>query len=261
MMTLAAFAVMTAILISASVHDIRSREVPDIHWVAVCAVGLVMMIIAMADNVTAQRVMIFIGSVLIVTDILLDAERPPKSDVIAYAAIAAMFIIPAVTSADDSFVLHSMPIPICYVVFAAMFFTGIIKGGADVKCLISLAVIFPVYPAMYGYPMTEAATDLVAVIISFPLTVLLYASLISVLAAIPIMIRNVRRGDKKVPNMFLGYRMDADAAGKAHVWPMDADAMPDGEGKIWVTPKIPFIVPITASVIITVVVGNVLFLI
>jgi prepilin signal peptidase PulO-like enzyme (type II secretory pathway) len=76
--------------------------------------------------------------------------------------------------------------------------------------------------------------------------------------------------------MLLGYRIDAGEAEELYVWPMaekkkkgappdtGADAAPapeNGDGKIWVTPKIPFILPITAAVIITAVIGNVIFLI
>jgi preflagellin peptidase FlaK len=258
--------VLTAVLISASVHDLRSREVPDIHWVAVCATGLLILLSVMSDGpITVQRIMIFIAAAMVVIDILHDRECSLYIDVMFYAALAVMFIIPMATAHDDSFIRYASAIPVCYVLFLTLFFTGVIKGGADVKCLISVSMIFPVYPVICGLPMIGVPPGIISNIISFPLTVLLYASLFSVFAVIPIAIRNVIRGDTELPNMFLGYRMDAADAEKAHVWPMDGvgthRSSDDSGEMIWVTPKVPFIVPITAAVLFAAVAGNVLFLI
>jgi prepilin signal peptidase PulO-like enzyme (type II secretory pathway) len=53
--------------------------------------------------------------------------------------------------------------------------------------------------------------------------------------------------------------MDASRVSDSHVWPMRDEVAAD-DGKIWVTPKIPFIVPITFAVFFVALFGNVLFL-
>ncbi|MDR0198163.1 MAG: hypothetical protein LBI08_00265 [Methanomassiliicoccaceae archaeon] len=249
------FVVAAAALVSASVHDVRTREVPDIHWAVIGVTGMALMIIGISDGVTAERLMICAGSAMILCDILCEREWPPHMNAIFYATAAMMFAIPLMTSFDDPFVTCSAAIPVCYVIFLALFFGGVIKGGADVKCLISLAIMFPSYPA-FG---TFIARSAVSAVFPFPLAVLLHASVISVLAMIPLIARNIMRGDTRMPNMFVGHRMDADRVGSSHVWPMCENA--DGDGKIWVTPKIPFIVPITAAVLFVTFVGNIMFLI
>jgi len=82
--------------------------------------------------------------------------------------------------------------------------------------------------------------------------------------------------------MFLGYRMRIDEADKGFVWPMervvgkkvvriffpsrdrrdlskDLDALRRmGRKKLWVTPKMPFLVPMTLGFIVTIMFGNIL---
>ena len=258
--TLAAVVILVVILLSASMHDLRSREVPDIHWAAICAVGIVMMIISILDGtVTVQRIMILIGSIMIIADILYDRDLPQYAEILFYGTLAVMFMYPVMTAMDDTFVVSSLAIPICYLLFVVLFFGGMIKGGADVKCLISLAIIFPMYPVLYGYPIIGVPEPIISSMISFPLAVLLYASLFSLILMVPLVVRNIRLGDTRFPNMLIGYRMRSEDVEGHHVWPMGDGAEEDG--KVWVTPKIPFIIPITAAVVFTMFVGNLIFLI
>ncbi|MCL2142800.1 MAG: hypothetical protein FWH44_00865 [Methanomassiliicoccaceae archaeon] len=264
-LTAICFIVMTAVLVSASVQDIRSREVSDIHWAVIGITGTAALILTSFVDITLERIMICAGSAMIIFDILHDREWPLRYDIPFYALMVLLFAVPMMTSFDDIFVRDSAAIPLCYIIFLAMFFSGVIKGGADAKCLISLAVIFPAYPLMFGYPMISVPSSLVSVILSFPIAVMFLASVLSVLAMLPMILRNITRGDTKIPNMFLGHRMDAVRAEKAHVWPMNAaetsaGTAADADGKIWVTPKIPFIVPITAAALFVTFIGNLLFL-
>ena len=248
------------VLVSASLHDLRSREVPDMHWMIICAIGLFMLAAALFDGaVTIQRIMILIGSAMIVVDILYDKERSLNTDMAFYGLLAVMFAVPMATGLSDEFVLGTLAIPICYLLFVVLFFSGVIKGGADVKCLVSLAIAFPMYPVLFGLPLIGAPEHVLSSVVSFPLAVLLYASILSMMTAIPLAVMNARRGDKKLPNMLIGYRVDAQSVDRMHVWPMKGG--PAEDGKVWVTPKIPFIVPITAAFALTIVLGNVLFLI
>ena len=249
-----------AVLISASVQDIRSREVSDVHWMIIGIAGIAAMFLVMiSDAVTAGRLMVCAGSVMILLDILHERKCSKHADVLFYMVAGMMFIIPLITSFDDPFVRNSVTIPLCFVIFVAMFFGGIIKGGADVKCLIVLAMMFPSYPAMFGYPMISVPAAVMPMLFPFPLAVLFYASLLTVLAMLPIIFRNIIRGDTEMPNMFVGHRMPADAAEMSHVWLMDAPGSSDG--KVWVIAKVPFIVPITAAVLFAAFVGNMIFMI
>jgi len=257
-LTVLCFIVLVITLVSASIQDLRSREASDIHWIVIGIVGIAAMAIAAFDNITMERTMICVGSALILFDILYDRKWPLRYDAIFYALLAVLFIVPLLASFDDIFVKESIVIPVSYILFVAMYFSGVLKGGADAKCLISIALLFPIYPIMFGYPLISAPGLPLTAVFSFPLAVLFYASVFVLLAMVPMIVMNIVRGDTKMPKMFFGYRMDAARVAEAHVWPVDKEASDDG--KMWVTPKIPFIVPITAAVIFVALIGNLFFL-
>jgi len=96
--------------------------------------------------------------------------------------------------------------------------------------------------------------------------------------------RNLAAREFNLPYGFLGYKMDVTALRQKQVWLMEnledgkivrhtrphrnedlgkeAELLKaSGVSRVWVTPKVPFIIPITASLIFTAVVGNLFFLI
>jgi len=245
--------------VSASVHDVRTREVPDMHWIVIGMTGAAAAIAAMSSDVTTERIMVCVGSAMILFDILYEREWPAHLTALFYGTMAMMFAIPLMTALGDPFVKASMTVPACFVLFLALFFGGVIKGGADAKCMIVLAMMFPVYPEMFGFPVI-GIPDAVSVFVPFAPAVLFHASLFSAIAFIPVIARNAIRGDTKFPNMFIGCRMDAERVENSHVWPMRGCATED-DGKVWAVPQIPFIVPITAAVLFVAFVGNTVFLI
>jgi len=262
-LTIAGFAIMAAVLISASAQDIRSREVSDAHWVLMGITGIIIMVVRMFDGIVSiERIMVCAGTVMIIADILYDRKCPRHLDILFYAVLATMFVIPLTVSADDIFIGTSLVIPACYLVFAGMFYAGVLKGGADVKCLISLAIVFPVYPEMLGYPVIGIPSSVMPLIMPFPTAVLLVASIFSVSAMVFVIVKNIMRGDTEFPNMLLGYTMNSRDARDSHVWIMDKTNIGNTchNDRIWVTPKIPFIVPLTAAAIFTALAGNPMFL-
>jgi len=260
MYVVAAFVITAMVLISASIQDHRSREVSDIHWMIICATGIVMMSFTAISEPSAERIMICAGSAIITVNILHNAERSPHAEILFNAVALLMFVVPAMTAYEDPFIRDSMVIPISYVLFVVMFLTGTIKGGADVKCLISLAMVFPIYPMMFGHPLIDVPGYPITMVMSFPLAVLLHASLFSISAMIPLIIRNLVRKDTRMPNMLFGYRMNKNDAENSHIWPMKDRGGDINDERIWVTPKIPFIIPIAAAFVFVTFIGNLLFL-
>jgi preflagellin peptidase FlaK len=95
--------------------------------------------------------------------------------------------------------------------------------------------------------------------------------------------RNLARRDFGFPEMFLGYRMDIADVQKHFVWPMEAvqddeivlmlfpkrsgdvkveleKLKAKGLERIWVTPKDPFIIPMTLGIVFSVIIGNLVLL-
>jgi hypothetical protein len=159
----------------------------------------------------------------------------------------------------------------------------VIKGGADAKALIALSIMFPIYPVIGPLPLIPVPFETAQFVLPFPLVVLFNAAILTLAVPVALFAFNVSRRRFRFPAMFIGYVLPIAEAKNKYVWPMER--FEDGERKlilfpgpsedtgadfdrlaeagiqeVWVTPKIPFLIPITASLVFSVVVGNLLFL-
>ena len=270
----------TAVLIPACVSDWRRREASDVHWAVIGIFGILCMFYASyAEGMTHWHIMMIIGVVMILLDILYDFERRRIFDMLFYAVMAALFIIPVVYAWDDVLIRQFLVVPAAFLIFLGMFVTGLVRGGADVKCLIVLAMVFQTYPVFSVFPLIGIPDGPVALVFQFSLMVMFHAALFSAAAALYYLARNLRRGERGMPYILLGYRMDIADARNAHVWPMQTvsdgvsvrvrkaqepsvlDELEGiGEKDVWVTPMVPFLIPIAAAVLFVSLIGNLLFL-
>jgi preflagellin peptidase FlaK len=167
---------------------------------------------------------------------------------------------------------------------------GLPRGGADTKALMAIVIMFPIYPIINGitldtsfYRIIERLPELgIAYIFPFAFTVLMNAALIMLIYIISLFIYNAIQRNLKFPHAFLGYKLPVNQIAGKFIWPMEQ--IIDGKRKlkafpgkdininteikkfkdaglksVWVTPKIPFLIPMTIGVIITLIVGNLLF--
>ncbi len=135
-------------------------------------------------------------------------------------------------------------------------------GGADVKAMWAIAVLAPLPPSIAFFPPP---------FFIFPLTVLINSLLLIVFLPIFFLLYNAKRGELEFPYCLFGYKMKAVEAKNKFVWSMedkgrksiipvkDFDFEAEGERRIWVTPKLPFLVFIFAGYILSFVFGDVLF--
>ena len=138
-----------------------------------------------------------------------------------------------------------------------------LMGGGDAKIFIGIAAAFPYY-------LREVTTV-------FPIFALsVFANAIAISLALPIyfFIRNLPHL-KQVKNLrefyalFLGYRKKASdikpyeavyGNGKSFTFLLRTDAelgRAEGEGEVWVTPAVPFVIPITLGVLLSALYGDV----
>jgi preflagellin peptidase FlaK len=187
---------------------------------------------------------------------------------------------------DETMMLF--PIPVVILIYYIMYYANIggihlLHGGADAKGLIALSVLVPVYPVLWNMPMFTSMSDsYLDLFVPFSFSVLMNAAWIPVLFYVFYFpLRNIIQRSFGIP-MFFGYRMDIDKVDGAHVWLMQRcdkennqrvvllpSRLPGhkgdlrrlkklGEQRVWVTPKIPFMIPLLIGVILLVVFGNVL---
>ena len=167
--------------------------------------------------------------------------------------------------------------------FVLMYMFDLIRGGADAKALIALAVMFPFYPHIGSLPIIQAVDWFGEIVFPFAFAVLVNAAIVVVFVPVVFLFMNLMARDMTFPQAVLGYRVAVGEARGRFVWLMerieegkhviytkpkqeeDLDAELDllakaGIEKVWVTPKIPFIIPIFVSLILTAVFGNILLL-
>ena len=178
--------------------------------------------------------------------------------------------------------LHAPPVLIVTAllmpIFRAFYRAGILKGRADARAIMSVALLQPNYPSFLGFPIfVPEFVDVVEITFPFAFLVLLYAALIAILLIPALFILNALRRDFGFPEMLLGYRVPLDSVNKGKFWLMER--IVDGEHvlvirpgehteddlrklreigreRVWVQPKIPFIVFITAGLFLAYILGS-----
>lgn len=162
--------------------------------------------------------------------------------------------------------------------FAAMvfgfFWIGLLPGGADAKALMSLALLAPL-------PLHLGAFPLLASPLPPAFGVLGDALLAFLVVPLGLFAVNAKRGHLRLPHSFLGLRVPLEEARSGRAWPMEyvkdgkvrTMIMPSrfeweeedfaalaaaGRDKIWVTPKVPFMIPLLAGFVGAFLVGDIL---
>ena len=271
------------VLAYASVLDWRTRRVPNTYWIALSLVGLALIPIQLlADEKDLKFLLIMVPILVILSDVYWGSEEGPlaKYMTVAKYAVAVVAIVAlAYLWGTDGYFQHFLAVPIMMLLIVAMYMLDVIRGGADAKALLSLSILFPFYPVLGSFPILHSDAPSAEIIFPFSFVILITAAVLVVLLPLGFLAKNLASRDFRFPLAFLGYKMESAEIGKSHVWLMeriqdgghvtstrtrrDEDLGKEVEAlskagykRIWVTPKIPFIVPMTASIILSAVIGN-----
>ena len=142
-------------------------------------------------------------------------------------------------------------------------------GGADIKAIIAISILTPLWPELDIIPYKSSPYF-------FPLVIFINSLILFLAIPLYYCIYNITKRNCEWPYCFLGYKMNAQKAKNKHVWPMETikngknykTIFPAknqkienfGNTMIWVTPKIPFIIPLLAGFIISFIIGDILSL-
>ena len=168
--------------------------------------------------------------------------------------------------------------PVLILVVYGLWWTGLIAGGADAKALMALAILAPFPLALGGsFPPWQAP-------VPGGFTILGNSLLLFLLIPAAFLVWNVAHGDLRFPHVFLGVKRRARDVRRGHQWPMEvvdeagarrtrlfASRMSDeeieatfervqalGDERVWVSPKVPFMIPLLAGFLAAFFVGDIL---
>ncbi|HIH00862.1 TPA: hypothetical protein HA259_02060 [Thermoplasmata archaeon] len=277
-----------AALCYASILDVRTRRVPNKYWIFLSLLGLILIplrIVADEEGLEYALILVPIGA------ILLDVYHEVESNsalakllpVVKYGVAVIATIALGFMWIDNGYFQPLLAVPVLMLVFVLMYMVDLIKGGADAKALIALAVLFPTVPSIGELPIIAPHDSIANVLFPFALGVLTDAAFLVIFLPVLFLVRNIAARDVKFPQMFLGYRIDSTVDQPGFVWLMEtvedgrhrlytrprsgedialelSRLRDHGISRVWVTPKIPFIVPILGGLILAAVAGNILFL-
>ncbi len=276
------------ILAYASVLDLRTRRVGNTCWIALSVLGGALLSVQVyVDEMPLEYLAILVPIGLILSDVFIDnnlSERGARALVLTqYASAILILLLLAMQYGSDSYFQHLIAVPAMILFVVLLYMLDAIRGGADAKSLISLAILFPFYPVIGELPFLRAEELSFEILLPFTFSILVTAAIIVALTPIIFLLRNLTKGETRFPQALLGYKVDVEEAGDMHIWLMErvidgrrvvysrpkgeedlgkelallADA---GHKRIWVTPKIPFIVPMLIGLIVCAIIGNPLLL-
>jgi hypothetical protein len=282
------------VLIGASVMDVRYRRIPDRFWILMLLGAGPLTIWEMVLKGGGDDPVTFLSLLLPAAGILfIFYGYPELKEALKGSAVDILFFVIYIGALVGGVVAFAFgdrelfaPIGITFIFMIIYFFlysvpiggTRLIHGGADAKCLISLAALFPWYVIDLPYqigPFYETLKDIpsMGAIFPFHLSIFFNAAVLTgavLILAIPI--RNLVRGEFSLSS-FTSYHMDLDDMKGKHVWIVlteegrrkKEDPKPriieklrkKGEERILVTPKIPFILSLAAGMLVQVFIGNI----
>lgn len=165
-------------------------------------------------------------------------------------------------------------IPIMIGFFYVLFQLRLIFGGADAKALMALSILAPLQPSINNFPIYGSLPF-------FTWSIFSNSVLLFLLIPLSLLVFNIIKRNLEFPYCFLGYKMNIKKARETFVWPLEK--IKDGKRKfmympkdfdvdeeleefekmgierIWVTPKIPFMIPLLAGFIVSFILGDILF--
>ncbi|MEE9163706.1 MAG: A24 family peptidase C-terminal domain-containing protein, partial [Thermoplasmata archaeon] len=163
------------------------------------------------------------------------------------------------------------------------YYLGLLKGGADAKAFMAIGILVPGYPALGPFPLLAVGPPRLApfeLLFPFAMTTLLWGALLLIGLPLALLVRNLARGDRRWPQLLLGYKAPVDQLPR-FAWTLqevkdgriryrviprttaretDLEALrAAGVSRVWVTPQIPFLIPLTVGFLLAFLVGNPLF--
>ncbi len=268
------------ILISASRQDLRTREVSDLHWAVAGTIGIGchLLVSCLTGNLSTSVLTSLLAGALFLLSVLAGSDR---TSCILWI-VSAILALSSLMITDDSGTAagHAEAVLLCFL-FLGGFHAGIIRGGADAKCLMVIALAFPVYPD-FGTCLFSDVPALLKMLFPPAVAALFLGSVMSVAGCASYCTYMNLQNHGLIRGFYRGYMMPAVMVPVSFAWPAedlvggervrcgipaDEDVLgicdkyrENGIYEMYVTPMVPFVVPLTAALMFVLAFGNPMFI-
>jgi preflagellin peptidase FlaK len=233
----------------------------------------------MVDATILDIIRLITGAILLAYASYTDIKTRRASNIlwVIMAIVGAILIIIQFLYVKDGFpnIWYLVFIPIMIGLMYLFFQMRLLFGGADAKALMALAILVPIQPVIEGFPLWRPYLSLPGSWIIFA-----NATILFLLIPISLLVINIGKRNLRFPHCLLGYVISVEKAKQTFVWPMEK--IKDGKRKlvympknfnveeelaefeklgikeIWVTPKIPFMIPLLAGFLAAFILGDIL---
>ncbi len=224
-------------------------------------------------NIIRLAVGIIILSYASYTDI--KTRRASNMLWVIMGSVGAILLVTQYFTAEFENVIYLAFVPIWIVFMYVLFQLRLMFGGADAKALMTLAILVPLKPVILDFPLWESK-----IAMPFPWIIFSNSVILFLLIPLSLLIFNIAKRNVEFPFCVLGYKMSIEKAKQTFVWPLEK--IKDGKRKlsfmpkdldideelkifemkgikeIWVTPKIPFMLPLLAGFLASFFLGDIL---
>lgn len=283
-----AIVISAAVLGYASLLDWKTRRVPNRFWILLSLAAVIVLLTRLAlDEAPWEFLAILVPIAAVLSDVYLDSGSETRTakamPFIKYGIAAVSTFLLGYLWNDDHYFVHLLTIPVMMLVITVLYAFDVIKGGADAKALMALSIMFPFMPVVGSMPVIQGSEWYADVALPFSFGVLVTAAIIVAFLPIAFLVKNIANRELEFPLALLGVKMGVGEAKGKFVWLMervengkvvkharvrgDEDLNEElrrletaGRKRVWVTPKIPFIIPMFLGLLFCSVIGNLLLL-
>lgn len=283
-----AVVISAAVLGYASILDWKTRRVSNKFWILLSIAAIIVFLIRLAlDEAPWKYLAVLVPIAAVLSDVYLDTGHETRlgrvMPFVKYGIAAVSTFLLGYFWSDDHYFAHLLMIPIMMLVIVVLYAFDVIKGGADAKALMALSIMFPFAPIIGSMPLIQGNEWYADVVLPFSFGVLVTAAIAVAFLPLVFLAKNVTKRELEFPYGVLGVKMDVSEAKGKFVWLME-NVEDDkvvkhakvrsgenleqelrklelaGRKRVWVTPKIPFIIPMFIGLLFCSVVGNILLL-
>jgi preflagellin peptidase FlaK len=229
----------------------------------------------MVDIALLDGIRLIIGTILLAyasyTDI--KTRRAPNILWVIMAIVAVVLLVIQYVEGGYPNIWYLVFIPIMMGLMYLFFQMRLLFGGADAKALMALAILVPIQPRMGTFPLWAS-------FLPGSWSIFANATILFLFIPLSLLLYNIITHNIRFPHSLLGYVISVDKAKQKFVWPLEkikdgkrklmympknfdineelAEFEKLGISEIWVTPKIPFMMPLLIGFIVSFLLGDLL---